>query len=35
MHFAGTEASFQWSGYMEGGVRAGQKAAAAIAEALQ
>jgi monoamine oxidase len=35
IHFAGTEASFQWSGYMEGGVRAGQKAAAAIGEALQ
>ncbi|WP_181039029.1 NAD(P)/FAD-dependent oxidoreductase [Arthrobacter sp. Y81] len=32
IHFAGTEASFQWSGYMEGGVRAGQKAAAAILE---
>ncbi|MBE0011684.1 NAD(P)/FAD-dependent oxidoreductase [Arthrobacter sp. AET 35A] len=35
VHFAGTEASFQWSGYMEGGVRAGQKAAAAIAEELE
>jgi monoamine oxidase len=32
IHFAGTEASYQWSGYMEGGVRAGQKAAAAIAQ---
>lgn len=35
IHFAGTEASFQWSGYMEGGVRAGQKAAAAILEVLR
>ncbi|MEZ7757293.1 NAD(P)/FAD-dependent oxidoreductase [Microbacterium paraoxydans] len=34
VHFAGTEASIQWSGYMEGGVRAGQKAAAAIVEEL-
>lgn len=34
IHFAGTEASLQWSGYMEGGVRAGQNAAAAIVETL-
>lgn len=35
IHFAGTEASSQWSGYMEGGVRAGQRAAAAILEVLR
>lgn len=34
IHFAGTEASLQWSGYMEGGVRAGQSAAVAIIEEL-
>lgn len=27
IHFAGTEASPQWSGYMEGGIRAGEAAA--------
>ncbi|WP_347784235.1 flavin monoamine oxidase family protein [Pseudomonas kurunegalensis] len=34
IYFAGTEASLQWSGYMEGGVRAGQSAAAEIVEKL-
>ena len=32
VHFAGTEASPMWAGYMEGGVRAGRRAAAAILE---
>jgi monoamine oxidase len=30
LHFAGTEASPMWAGYMEGGVRAGQAAAKAV-----
>ncbi len=30
IHFAGTEASLMWSGYLEGGVRSGQAAANAI-----
>nr|KGA07935.1 MAG: hypothetical protein GM42_0390 [actinobacterium acMicro-1] len=33
IHFAGTEASHMWSGYLEGGVRAGQSAAEAVLKA--
>ena len=34
IHFAGTEAASQWPGFMEGGVRAGQRAAADVVRLL-
>lgn len=35
VHYAGTEAADAWTGYMEGGVRAGEAAAAQVAAALR
>jgi monoamine oxidase len=35
VHFAGTELSYEWKGYMEGAVRSGETAAAEVVKALQ
>lgn len=35
IHFAGTETAFEWKGYLEGAVTAGQRAAQEIIEALR
>ena len=34
IHWAGTETATQWSGYMEGAVQSGERAAAEVLEAL-
>jgi monoamine oxidase len=34
IHFAGTETSYEWKGYMEGAVRAGERAAGEVVESL-
>jgi monoamine oxidase len=34
LHFAGTETSFEWKGYMEGAVRAGERGAEEVVQAL-
>jgi monoamine oxidase len=34
LHWAGTETSTYWNGYMDGAVRSGERAAAEVLEAL-
>jgi monoamine oxidase len=34
VHWAGTETALRWTGYMDGAVRAGQRAAVEVADAL-